>query len=138
MVLFYSYSASIISRIAINRYTLPFKDLKGLLQDGTYKFSISQNTADLTRFQNTTEGIEYEVDRKLIQPYINDMPATNYDGIKRVCDTEKYTFLGSNLVGKIMAANYSCQLLTLPDVSYPEILSCAISKNNPYKKVLNW
>jgi len=39
------YSASLISSLAVDRPYLPFKDLQGLLHDGSYKLGVVSNTS---------------------------------------------------------------------------------------------
>jgi hypothetical protein len=43
-------------------------------------------------FQLATGGIESAVYKKLIAPFMNDLPTTPSDGFRSVCADHKYTF----------------------------------------------
>jgi hypothetical protein len=49
-VIFAGYSASLISSLALQERVLPFRDLEGLLQDGSYRLGVMQNSAPLNIF----------------------------------------------------------------------------------------
>ena len=89
-------------------------------------------------FQRATRGIERDVYRKLIAPYKSDMPATDSDGLRRVCADPKYAFYGYNLLNTEAVGSLSCQVVPLPDTFYKESWAFIISKNNPYKGLINW
>lgn len=89
--------------------------------------------------QAETEGLKSVVYKTLISPHKNDMPAGNLEGFKRVCDSRhKYAFMASLFVGQYWAMKLPCHFTTLPDTFYPECLTFVISKNSPYKKLINW
>jgi hypothetical protein len=44
-VIFAGYSASLISNLAVQPRVLPFRDLQGLLSDGSYRLGVLQNAA---------------------------------------------------------------------------------------------
>jgi hypothetical protein len=45
MVLFMAYSATTVSRLAVRRFQLPFRDFQGLLSDGTYGLGVVYGNA---------------------------------------------------------------------------------------------
>jgi hypothetical protein len=45
LVLMAGYSASLISSLAVDRRHLPFRDLQGLLYDGSYRLGVVANTS---------------------------------------------------------------------------------------------
>jgi len=45
LVILAGYSASLISSLAVERRHLPFRDLQGLLYDGSYKLGVVGNTS---------------------------------------------------------------------------------------------
>jgi hypothetical protein len=47
LVILAGYSASLISSLAVERRHLPFRDLQGLLFDGSYKLGVVDNTFSL-------------------------------------------------------------------------------------------
>jgi hypothetical protein len=50
LVLLAGYSASLISSLAVQPRYLPFRDLQGLLYDGSYKLGVLQNSSTLNIF----------------------------------------------------------------------------------------
>jgi hypothetical protein len=50
LVIFAGYSASLISSLAVQPRALPFRDLQGLLSDGSYKLGVVQNSAAINIF----------------------------------------------------------------------------------------
>jgi hypothetical protein len=51
LVLMAAYSAFLISSLAVQHHDLPFKDLQGLLQDGSYRLGVLKNGYPFYRFQ---------------------------------------------------------------------------------------
>jgi hypothetical protein len=79
-------------------------------------------------------GIESEVYQKLIVPFKSDLPSKTEEGLQRVCTGHRYAFISSYHFTRTTP----CQLVTLPGTSYPETLTYIITKNNPYKSLINW
>jgi hypothetical protein len=50
LVILAGYSASLISSLAVDRRNLPFRDLQGLLHDGSYKLGVVGNTSTFNIF----------------------------------------------------------------------------------------
>jgi hypothetical protein len=50
MVLLAAYSAFLISSLAVQPRDLPFRDLQGLLRDGSYKLGVVDNTSTINIF----------------------------------------------------------------------------------------
>jgi hypothetical protein len=50
LVLFAAYSAFLISSLAVQHRHLPFRDLQGLLHDGSYKLGVKRDTAEFNMF----------------------------------------------------------------------------------------
>jgi hypothetical protein len=57
LVLFAAYSAFLISILAVQHRDLPFRDLQGLLYDGSYRLGVLRNSAELSTFD--VRGIKY-------------------------------------------------------------------------------
>jgi hypothetical protein len=89
-------------------------------------------------FQRATEGIESAVYKKLIAPFKDDLPVTPLDGLRRVCSKKKYAYIGTNPSKTEFEMTLPCQLVPLPGTSYREIWAFIISKNSPYKGLINW
>jgi len=89
-------------------------------------------------FQRATGGIERAVYKKLIAPFKNDLPASHLVGFRRVCADHKYAYFGPNVLNSNFYLLFSCKLLPLPGTSYREPWAFIISKNSPYKGLINW
>jgi hypothetical protein len=50
VVLLAAYSATFISFLAVRRSSLPFTTFEGMLQDGTYRLAIMDNSVELSFF----------------------------------------------------------------------------------------
>jgi hypothetical protein len=89
-------------------------------------------------FQLATGGIESVVYQKLIAPFKDDMPVSHLAGFKRVCADHNYAYFGSNLLHTKYLMSLPCQLVQLPKPAYRETGAFIISKNSPYKGLINW
>jgi hypothetical protein len=50
LVLMAAYSSFLISSLAVQHQDLPFRDLQGLLQDGSYRLVVMRNNSDFNMF----------------------------------------------------------------------------------------
>ena len=89
-------------------------------------------------FQLATGGTERAVYIELIEPYKNDLPASHSDGFRRVCAEHKYAHVGPKVLSEFYSRTLPCQLVSLPGTYYSETVAFIISKNNPYKGLINW
>jgi hypothetical protein len=106
-----------------------------------WQFIYFKNIMQLTTkmfffFQRATEGIESSVYKKLIEPFKNDMPVSILNGFRRVCDDHKYACIG--FLDKYDLQELSCQMVPLPETAYRLPIAYIISKNNPYRGLINW
>jgi len=98
-------------------------------------FTYSYNIPYFQRAINGPERAAYE---KLMSPFMNDMPKSEADGFRRVCDKRKYAHIGADLFRTFASNSLSCQMVSLPGTSYPETLTYIISKTSHYKGLINW
>jgi hypothetical protein len=89
-------------------------------------------------FQSATEGVERVAYKKLIAPFKKDMPISSLDGLRRVCTDHKYAFVAPKFSITYGLQTLSCQLVMLPETSYPVTTAFIISKSSPYKGFINW
>jgi hypothetical protein len=89
-------------------------------------------------FQRAIGGTERVAYEKLIAPFMNDMPKSDPDGFRRVCDERKYAYISTDFYMRQIASSLSCQVLPLPGTSYPETLTYIIFKTSHYKGLINW
>ena len=84
------------------------------------------------------EGIERDVYKKLIAPYKNNLLDSYFDGYRRVCADHKFAFISDNILENELARELSCQVVPLPDTIYSDVWAFIITKNSPYKGIVNW
>jgi len=51
LVLMAAYSAFLISSLAVQHHNLPFRDLQGLLQDGSYRLGVLRDSYEFNIFE---------------------------------------------------------------------------------------
>jgi hypothetical protein len=75
-----------------------------------------------------------EVFRKVIQQE-SSLPNTAEEGIKQVC-LGKYAFV--TVLHLITWQPVTCGVVALPDESFPVSMTITLSKNNPYKGIIDY
>jgi len=89
-------------------------------------------------FQLATGGIERAVYKKLIEPFKDDLPPVDFEGLRRVCVKHKYAYFGTNLLKTKFILPLPCQVVPLSENNYTEQLAFILSKNSPYKGLIRW
>jgi hypothetical protein len=89
-------------------------------------------------FQLAKEGIEKEIYKKLIAPFMQDLPASDVEGFRKVCAEHKYAYVASIFLNKKHSLSVPCKVVPLPGISYSNPLAFIMSKNNTYKNIINW
>jgi hypothetical protein len=57
VILLSAYSAALISFLTKKSVALPFRDLQGLLKDGTYRFGVMENSAEYELFEVRNKAV---------------------------------------------------------------------------------
>jgi hypothetical protein len=89
-------------------------------------------------FQLAKGGLDREIYKKLIAPFKNDLPATEDEAIRKICNEHKYAFFGKNILKKNISSSTPCEVLKLPGYSYKDPVAFTTSKNCRYKSLINW
>jgi len=89
-------------------------------------------------FQLATGRIESAVYKELIAPFKDDLPTSESDGVRTVCAAHKYAYFGTTISKIKHSLTFPCQLVPLPETSYEVPWAFIISKNSPYKGLINW
>lgn len=76
----------------------------------------------------------HELFTKLIQ-HESSLLNTAEEGIKQVC-LDKYAFVTT--LHLITWHPVPCNVMALPDESFPVSMAIALSKNNPYKRIIDY
>ncbi|XP_066595983.1 glutamate receptor U1-like [Prorops nasuta] len=130
-----AYSAALISFLAVKTFTMPFTTLEGLLNDGSYKFGVIQNSADYSFFQNTSDAVLKTVFEDIVSKD-EELPMNYLEGVMRLCEEEKYAFYISDSVANILQDKVKCQLQPLNAVAQVT-LAMAMSQGNHYRGIIN-
>ncbi|XP_069694866.1 probable glutamate receptor [Periplaneta americana] len=134
VILLSAYSAALISFLTKKTVQLPFRDLTGLLHDGSYDLGMIQHSAEYDIFQKSTDSHIQKVFKKLVERQRSGLPESAEEGVHRVCKG-KYAFLSTM---HLMAGQMgTCGLVELPDESFPVSMSIALAKNSPYKRIID-
>ena len=91
-----------------------------------------------TFFQRVTREAKSAVYKMLIAPLKNDLPASLLVGFSRVCADHNFAYIGPYNLKANFSLLLTCHLVPLPGTSYRKIWVCIISKNSPYKGIINW
>jgi hypothetical protein len=102
------------------------------------KLFISSYKSVFFYFQLATGGIESAVYKKLIAPFKDDMTISHLAGYRRVCAEHNYAYVGANHLNTKYLLSLPCQLVSLPETNYMLTGAFIISKNSPYKGLINW
>ena len=89
-------------------------------------------------FQLAKGGIQREVYKKLIAPFIHDLPTSGIEGFRRVCTDHNYVYFGPNVLKTEGSLSIPCNVSPLPGNSYMTQWAFIISKNSSYKGLINW
>ena len=79
-----------------------------------------------------------DVYKKLKAPYKNDLPDSPLNGFRRICADDKFAFIYPNILDNELATELSCHIVPLPDTFYRDAYAFIITKNSPYKGLINW
>jgi hypothetical protein len=85
-----------------------------------------------------TGGTDRAVYKKLIEPFMNDLPTSHFAGFRRVCTDDKYAYYGPNIMNTNISLLFPCQMVPIPGMSYREPWAFILSKNSTYKGLINW
>ncbi|PNF23956.1 hypothetical protein B7P43_G10051 [Cryptotermes secundus] len=130
-----SYAATFISFLAVRRYKLPFEDFEGLLKDGSYRLGLNRATGHLHLFQDSDDPLMRQIYTDLIEPEVrsNALPQTDLEGLRKLCDESKYSFLTLDTSLKGLEKEIPCNIVAIPRAFHTTTLSMLISKSSSYR-----
>ncbi|KAK2579344.1 hypothetical protein KPH14_008295 [Odynerus spinipes] len=130
-----AYSAALISFLAIKTFVMPFTTMEGLLKDGTYRFAVIRDSADYSFYQNTTDKVlSILFDQVLAKE--DHLPANYLDGLRRVCEEDKYAFMAMDNTASDLQRKLACRLEPLDTITQTSI-AMATPVRNPYRGIIN-
>ncbi|KAJ4445624.1 hypothetical protein ANN_12306, partial [Periplaneta americana] len=92
----------------------------------------------LSEMKNSTNHLLQRVYTKLILPNIKDLPLTEDEGLRRICDEHKYTFITPFNTPLSRYSKLKCEMLEIPRASFPGTLTMPMSKNHPFLGLFNY
>nr|KAF7425196.1 hypothetical protein H0235_007634 [Vespula pensylvanica] len=135
VVLSAAYSAALISFLTSGTTVLPFRSLKGFVEDGTYQLSVFRGSADYDMFAYSQHPFEKKLMKLMIEK--KKLTSNIVDGFKKVCDNRKLAIYTSEEVQKITNLKITCNLVAI-DTGRVDNLAMILSKNNPFTDVINF
>lgn len=157
VVVIAAYSAALISYLAIKTFVMPFTTMEGLLEDGTYRFAVTANSADYSFFQvmtdcyiqivrlkqlrlfseqqNTTDKVLRIMFEELLTRE-TDLPVNYFDGLKRVCREKNYAFMTLDNMASLLQGRVDCTLEPL-DVIMQTTIAMAMPFQSPYRGIID-
>ncbi|XP_068085174.1 probable glutamate receptor [Anabrus simplex] len=137
LILLASYSAILISFLTIQRLSLPFTDLQGLIEDGSYQMGVLRNSTEHRFFMNTSDEMMQQLYEKFMLPDPKNFPETDEIAFERVCSM-KFAFMIPFEYLSMIQSNISCSVVALP-VKYFELnLSFVLPQNSFLLELLNY
>ncbi|KAF7398501.1 hypothetical protein HZH66_006398 [Vespula vulgaris] len=135
VVLSAAYSAALISFLTSGTTVLPFRSLKGFVEDGTYQLSVFRGSADYDMFAYSQHPFEKKLMKLMIEK--KKLTSNIVEGFKKVCDNGKLAIYTSEEVQKITNLKITCNLVAI-DTGRVDNLAMILSKNNPFTDVINF
>ena len=136
VILLASYSAKLISFLAIVKVNIPFKTLEDVL-DSEYKFGSVHGSAPLDSFvQGPDNSVFREIADAIILKDKDNIVDTIEEGLEKTKD-ENYVFVWTADVIHSITEN-SCEFLELPIDLYSVSLSIAWSRDVPHRHLVDY
>lgn len=135
VVVIAAYSAALISYLAIKTFAMPFTTMKGLLENGGYRFAVVANSAEYSFFQNTTDTVLTIMFEELLTRE-TDLPVNYLDGLERVCREKNYAFMTLDNMASVLQGKVDCVLEPL-DVIMQVTIGMAVPFQSPYRGIID-
>ncbi|PSN36473.1 Ionotropic receptor 176 [Blattella germanica] len=135
IVIFASYNAIYVSLLAVQHYSVPFREFKGLLDIKTYHFGVEGTMINVGIFEKATDPVMRKIYDILIAPNSKSLPKNELEGLQRICKETNYAFLTEQDSGNIYAKLLPCEIMEIPRASIVMPVSFPISKRCPYKRL---
>jgi len=75
---------------------------------------------------------------EFVAPHEASLPATGNEGLQRVCSGKKYTLFTSWMFLMSSADELNCTIVPVPQTSFPTIISFAMVKMSPYRRLFSY
>ncbi|XP_049800086.1 probable glutamate receptor [Schistocerca nitens] len=126
LLVYTAYCGALTASLAAHRLKMPFTDLKGLLQDGSYKLLVLYNTSDAVLKSVYEKHVEKD-----------KIPIRNKEIFERICNSHKNAALITDVVYRAYKRSTKCPVISAQE--YMSIQTAvAFRKGSPYRELINY
>ncbi|KAJ9597580.1 hypothetical protein L9F63_011581 [Diploptera punctata] len=136
-IIFAGFSATLISKLTINEPNLPFLDFKGIYRDGRYDLGILKDSAQYDLVKESKDNTINKIYNEMILPHPNNLAPSETEGLKWVCEKERFAYMCTHLSFRYSAPKLQCSLITVPRAYIPVTVGMVIQKNSSLARILN-
>ncbi|XP_049772029.1 glutamate receptor ionotropic, kainate glr-3-like [Schistocerca cancellata] len=130
-----AYCGALTASLATHRLKMPFSDLKGLLQDGSYKLLVLYASGEMTIFDNTSDAVLKSVYEKHVEK--DKIPIRNKEVFERICNSHKNAAMITDVVYKAYKRSTKCPVISAQE--YMSIQTAVVfRKGSPYRELINY
>ncbi|XP_063591812.1 glutamate receptor 2-like [Penaeus indicus] len=135
VLLYCHYTSALFSSLAITTNSQPFRDLRGILENGKYRFGFTEGISVENDFKDSTNYLYQQVWQRLVMPPPSGLMQDDAAGLARVRQ-EKYVHM-MDRTNFVYMTRGECDLEMLPTplFSYPS--GMAFRRGSPYKEVFS-
>ncbi|XP_047483452.1 glutamate receptor ionotropic, kainate 2-like isoform X2 [Penaeus chinensis] len=135
VLLYCHYTSALFSSLAITTDSQPFRDLRGILENGKYRFGFTEGISVENDFKDSSNYLYQQVWERLVMPPPSGLMQDDGAGLARV-RREKYVHMmdRTNLV-YMTRGQCDLEMLPVPLFSYPS--GMAFRRGSPYREVFS-
>ncbi|KAJ9583771.1 hypothetical protein L9F63_021895 [Diploptera punctata] len=137
VVIYASYSATLISFLTIKKSAIQIENFEDLLNDGQFRLGFLGGTFLQDYFKETNSELITEVYEKLVKPEMNSLPKTELEGLTRACMEYKYSFVAQDFLAYSLSKKLPCTIVGVSKAYYLSTLSMVTAKSFPYRRLIN-
>ncbi|XP_067007002.1 glutamate receptor ionotropic, kainate 5 [Anabrus simplex] len=131
------YSANFVSFLTVPKVVLPFRNMRGILEDSTYSFGLLGYVSLFQTFQDSNDEVMSRMFSESLLPKRKSLPTSVLSGFHRMCK-EKFAFMTIHYDAITLQENITCEFTELPEDSLPVLLAIPLPKRCPYKGIINF
>ncbi|XP_047106724.1 glutamate receptor ionotropic, kainate glr-3-like [Schistocerca piceifrons] len=135
LVVYTAYCGALTASLATHQPRLPFTDLKGLLQDGSYKLLLLAGSGEMTLFADSEESVTRQIYNNIVVK--ENMPVHPTQAFDRLCSTDKHAFLSHLVEFRLHEDSLKCTVTSTQEYISTQ-LAIAFKKRSPYREIINY
>ncbi|ROT76012.1 hypothetical protein C7M84_005401 [Penaeus vannamei] len=135
VLLYCHYTSALFSSLAVTANSQPFRDLRGILENGKYRFGFTEGISVENDFKDSSNYLYQQVWQRLVMPPPSGLMHDDVAGLTRV-RREKYVHMMDRTNFLYMTTGQcDLEMLPRPLFSYPS--GFAFRKRSPYTEVFS-